>query len=167
VTVVVGIDVGMSKASFSVWNEDKLELLADHFVNANYRRSYALRVLAEKISTSLGPWYPDHVFIEQNLVGNNVKYSINLSQMVGAIAAEMDRNEWPVEFANVSAWKKSIIGKGNASKEDIRVWVDQGYPEYTASCDGVQDRYDAFCVGLYGARMVAIANDLATGRHIL
>lgn len=148
----------MHKADIAVFNDGVLEGLHSEVVLGNYTRAYQLRRLGELVRDQLwGHGHVDYVFIEQNLVGNNVKYSISLAQSVGAIAGALNEQ---IEFVNVSTWKKSVVGAGNAKKDEVRNYVDKTFPEYTALCEGSQDRYDAICIGLYGVGLIDLAAQL-------
>lgn len=156
--ITAGIDVGQAKAAIAIFDGELLVDLEEIISNAALNRHYQLKVLGERVTSVLNDNMVERVFIEQNLVGNNIKYSINLAQAVGAIASHALGE---VDFVNVSSWKKAIVGKGNAKKDDVRLYVDGCYPEYTALCEGSQDKYDAICIGLYGVRLLDLAGSLA------
>jgi Holliday junction resolvasome RuvABC endonuclease subunit len=74
---------------------------------------------------------------------------MGISQTAGAVMAFLAEQSIPVELVNVKHWKKELIGNGNASKEDIAMWLSSTHPVYSAQCDD-QDQRDATCVALYG-----------------
>lgn len=46
-------------------------------------------------------------------------------------------------------WKKAVIGKGNAKKEEIRSWVFENTNEHVRKKLSNQDLVDAYCLSLY------------------
>lgn len=108
------------------------------------------------------------------MVGNNTKYSIQLSQTMGAVqsqlAAHYRHKGAGIYTINVGTWKKKICGNGHATKDDIRYTLEQVNPEYARACDRIdgdelqyrvpiQDRYDAALIGLYGLRISRTVED--------
>lgn len=92
-----------------------------------------------------------HIFCEEPLSLRNGKTTRLLGLAAGAIwAAHLD---WDVfwHWVDVAAWKKEVIGKGNATKEDIRQWslANGGHEDWD------EDHHDAWAISHYGARMLA------------
>ncbi|UVF61510.1 RuvC-like resolvase [Gordonia phage DalanDe] len=89
----------------------------------------------------------DHVgvFMEAPLVGRGgVKTTVLQSKVQGAaLAGYIDGGaEWARE-ANASRTKKLVIGKGNADKDEIMLWVEESYPDIFEMIEGDQDLADA------------------------
>jgi len=84
--------------------------------------------------------------IEEPLYLNNIKVSFALdrSVVVCEIAA-LNVGVNCFSYANTT-WKKSILGRGNASKEDIAKFAEAKWKKYPF---GVQDFKDAACLGLH------------------
>ena len=85
------------------------------------------------------------VFMEAPLVGRGgVKTTVVQSKVQGAVLAGFISAgaEWARE-ANASRTKKQTIGKGNADKADIMLWVEETYPDIFEDIDGDQDLADA------------------------
>ena len=55
-----------------------------------------------------------------------------------------------VSLANVSSWKKRVVGNGRASKEDIANFVGLRWPTFFSQAEGSQDLADAICIARYG-----------------
>lgn len=106
------------------------------------------------------PWryYPGPlaVFVEQPLLGRGgVRSTIKVSQaaaipLLAAVACGVDG----VYEVNVQSWKKQVVGKGNASKDDVKAWLRVNHPERYAFTGGDQDLIDATCIYLYGESIV-------------
>jgi len=151
---VMGIDLGISKVAWSIWEEDVL--VGTHaFISTHSHRPWQLRECARHISLMNQRLMPDHIWIEDTLIGNNKKYSIKLSQTMGAVLSEIYRSHDKIFTVNVSTWKKEVIGSGHASKEDIQSYLYSRDSAYAVLCGNDQDRFDAACIGYYG---VLIAN---------
>lgn len=154
-TRIMGIDLGVNKIAYSVWGGEKDLVEVNHLEVKERTRAITLTRLNHWITGAVMSHVPDHVFIEDTLLGNNTRLSIKLGQTMGAVLSGIGGvqqwNESPNVFlVNVSTWKKEVLGKGNASKEMVRMWVDELGEPYSAQCENNQDRYDAVCIGFYG-----------------
>ena len=96
----------------------------------------------------------DTIWVEKVIIGNNRKYSIGLAETMGAVLSDLSqlRTSQGVDIRQVDnkAWKKQLIGNGNASKDDIRDYIHVTHPGYAPLCEDDQDLYDACCIALYG-----------------
>lgn len=104
------------------------------------------------------------VFIEEPLVAGarNLRSSLKLAQAVGALVAGATEYTDHVYLIPVSTWKKGVVGTGNASKDEVALWLNRVYPNYAAQCDGSQDFIDACCIARYGIGVVTDAEALRT-----
>lgn len=161
-TVVVGIDVGIAKVAWSVWNDDTL-VGVGAYASKEPNRAFVLEDIYTNISTAVSPFYPDFIFIEETLIGNNRKYSIQLSQTIGAVLAAL-ASDAPIYLVNVSTWKKEVLGNGKADKTAIRDYVKGRDSAYAVLCGSDQDKYDAACIGYYGVLISERAELLADPR---
>lgn len=101
-----------------------------------------------------------HVFCEEPLALKNGKTTRLLGLAAGAIwAAHMEFNIW-WHWVDVVSWKKEVVGRGNASKDDIREFClgnpafkkDTRDGPWAGGCDSEPDLYDAWCLKVYGVR---------------
>lgn len=76
----------------------------------------------------------------------NIQSTIKVAQTTGIVHSALDQT---YEVA-VSSWKKRTVGQGNASKPQVRDWLDENHPAIARMCRGNQDLYDAACIALYG-----------------
>lgn len=104
----------------------------------------------------------DSVWIEDIIIGNNRKYSLQLAQMMGAVLSVMSVLEktCDVRLVDNQRWKKEVVGSGHASKEQVKNYIVETHPVYAALCGDDQDAYDATCIGLYGLRILDRADSL-------
>ena len=85
------------------------------------------------------------VAIEQAILIQNPKTTIEIANVIGCVRAGCHRNNYDVVVVDNSRWKKSVIGNGNASKADIlshakEIWGDV-FEE--------QDFADAACIAAW------------------
>ena len=160
-TALLGVDLGVHKIAISVFAEGDsgltlYEVLA-HTSTGATRADQLAEVAAVAHDTALF-YDADWCFIEEPIMGNNHKYSLQLSATCGAVMARLaglrHQQSLAIEMASNKAWKKAIIGNGNSSKDVIRTWVHEHHPAYAALCGVDQDQYDAVCIGLYGLDLV-------------
>lgn len=123
--------------------------------------------IIRQLSASVGSWLaekrPDVLYIEEPLVAGarNLQSSLKIAQVAGALlclSAGMER----VYLVPVSTWKKDTVGHGNATKPEVRAWVDQHYPSIASVCGLDQDLYDAAAVALYGQGCLARSDKLGS-----
>lgn len=86
-----------------------------------------------------------YAFVEEPVVAGarNLRTSLRIAQISGAVLAAV-----PGELVPVPRWKKEVVGKGNATKEEVREWLESqpGYENPLSS----QDHVDATCLRFYG-----------------
>jgi Holliday junction resolvasome RuvABC endonuclease subunit len=91
------------------------------------------------------------VYVEEPLVAGarNLRTSLKIAQVSGVVMASAPDF---AKFVPVSSWKKEIVGKGNAKKEEISEFLLKEYKEMWAECNEDQNLIDAACVALYGVK---------------
>lgn len=92
---------------------------------------------------------PDpRIFCEEPVVAGarNLRSTILVAETVGVVLALDAR----VYLVPVSSWKKSTIGKGNATKDEVREWLNNSHPKYAQQCGVDQDLTDAAAIYLHG-----------------
>lgn len=93
------------------------------------------------------------VYMEEPVVGRNMRSTIVQAQVGGAVMAAADRAGVPYfELVNNSHWKKEVLGKGNAKKPDITAWLEENWPEAYTLAQKDQDLIDASCINRYGVQ---------------
>lgn len=145
----MGVDLGIHKAAWSLWEDDILQS-TEAYASSGHRAT-ELEEIGAKVRVAAELLRPDAIWIEDILIGNNRKYSINLAQTMGAVLASLgakwaDKTLW----VNVATWKKEVIGNGHAKKEDIQNYIYTQDSAYSVLCGHDQDRFDAACIGYYG-----------------
>lgn len=151
---IMGIDLGTRKLAYAIW-EDGVLVETDAYESPDdYMRHVQLMDLHDWIYEVAQNTKPDHILIEDTLVGNNVKYSIQLSQVMGAVMVSLGLYGMEhcvgIYLVNNKTWKKDVLGNGNATKDLIQLWLYERDTAYSVLCGDDQDRFDAACIGYYG-----------------
>ena len=90
-------------------------------------------------------------FIESPIVGKGgVRSTMVQCYTSGAIQGALYDRGIRSQAANVSSWKKHVVGKGNATKPEVGDYLRHGWPAIYREANGNQDLYDAACIALYG-----------------
>ena len=90
---------------------------------------------------------PDIVYIEQAAYIQNIKATLMIDASINMIRATCIEAHIPYQIIDIKAWKKSVLGNGNASKTQI---MDFAKAKIGVELDDNQDLADAFCVATYG-----------------
>lgn len=148
----MGIDLGIHKAALAILEEDQL-ICCDEISSDNVARDTQLYEVS-RWAYQLGLFHEvDSVWIEDVLIGNNRKYSLQLAETKGAMLSSLSGLRYggtDIRMVDVQTWKKQVVGSGHASKEDIKNYIHVTHPAYAPLCGDDQDKYDATCIGLYG-----------------
>lgn len=152
---VIGVDLGIYKVATAHWADDLLMSTDAYSSPALVRQEQLLQVADHLYETVWHTPKVDLVIIEDTLIGNNRKYSIKLSQTMGACLLRLGELQqlktFDVLLVNNKKWKKEVLLNGNATKDMIRNHVNAMNPSYAELCGGDQDRYDATCIAYYGS----------------
>jgi Holliday junction resolvasome RuvABC endonuclease subunit len=99
------------------------------------------------------------VFCEEPVAAGarNLRTYGQLAMTVGAIISAVAEYTPRCYLVPVAKWKMNTVGKGNASKTEVGLWLNQTHPRYAAACGGRQDLIDACCISLYGIGVLADA----------
>lgn len=98
------------------------------------------------------------VFIETPFIGSfRSATTIGLGRINGALAAAFVNGGADVTLVNNRAWKREVIGSGNAKKSDIMQFVVDNYEQVVvqirrAPATVRQDIADSACIAVYGHR---------------
>lgn len=156
----MGIDLGIRKAAFSLL-EDGVLIESDAYEAAPTHRCKELHYVSHYIYDAAASMQPDFVFIEEPLIGNNRKYSLNVAMTYGAVLSEIAYTA-EIIGVNVGQWKRETVGKGNATKEMVCMWLKELDSAYPDMCGHDQDRIDATAIGYYGWRVAERAGRLVS-----
>jgi len=160
---LMGVDLGIHKVSTFTLDAEVPHVAALDFAPIGAPRAMELHALSTYVRSLAALHGVDQVWIEDTLIGNNRKYSLQLTEVKGAVMAELG-TFCDVRLVNVGTWKAQVVGNGNASKDMVRDYIHVTHGAYAPLCGDDQDLYDAACVALYGLQINerAAQLDLAT-----
>jgi Holliday junction resolvasome RuvABC endonuclease subunit len=159
---IIGVDLGVRKVGLAMFSGQDLISAYAFEADSNITRDLQLGEVAGFVHDFALMHEADAVWIEDTIIGNNRKYSIRLAECKGAVMASLSRMRpgLDVRLVDNKAWKKKVVGNGNASKDQVRDYIDVTHPAYAPLCEGDQDLYDACCVALYGLQITEQAAHL-------
>ena len=154
IPIFYGFDLGVRSAYMceiqfdedgTLFRLDKLELKPPK--KGQERRDLELFAIKEFVSYNMKK--NSVVYVEEPLVAGvrNLRTSLKIAQVSGVVMSSVPDF---AKFVPVSSWKKQIVNKGNATKEEISDFLKKQHEEMWARCDGDQNLIDATCVALYG-----------------
>lgn len=176
--IVVGVDPSSKKLAFVTTVEDGPPEAFTHVMKQKdlyARAAEAYEVTyqwALELFDNADPLMEIHVFIEEPVVGRGGVYStLAQSKVHGAIAAAFVNSGVcdSVRGTNNSTAKKKVVGKGNASKPEIKAWAKQYWKQlYIVADDGKdQDVIDAGMHNRYGVAVLGVMERLRRHRRVM
>ena len=150
----VGIDFSKYKVFFALL-DDKSELISYKIVEspnkADIERGQEIYIGAINYFIELVKLFPDTNFIvtcENPIYINNIKTTLAIARNVHnvQIACFNSGNQYNYFGVDVMVWKKTVLGNGRATKEEINKFAKIRWPDDDFDC---QDIADAACIGLY------------------
>lgn len=89
-------------------------------------------------------------WVEDPVVGRSVTATTKQCFISGIIRGHLALAGFSVYGANVSSWKKSVIGNGNADKAAVLAHVQRAWPKIVPRIGIDGDLADAAAINLYG-----------------
>ena len=156
-TVVVGIDPAASRLAMVAICGDAFHWKKFPKLGASGHVACAeARLSTIKFLDSL-PWNNKNIqaFIEDPVLGRG-GFRSTMVQAFTSGAVQGALHEWGcgVHRANVSSWKKEIVGKGNAKKHEVGESLQSRWAALYESISGDEDLCDAASIALFGQVMV-------------
>ena len=154
--VVLGIDPASTRIAYVALAEDDSYLAG---ANKKLGKSggeacaAAWKYMSDVVATIYGQWPDSSVsaFIESPVVGGGgVRSTMVQCFTSGAIQGLLHERGIQSQVANVSSWKKHVVGKGNATKDEVAEYLRRGWPAIYREAGGNQDIYDAACIAFFG-----------------
>lgn len=93
------------------------------------------------------------VGLESPIVGLGRQTVLKLGQVSGSLIAGFTHAGFPPMLVQPSSWKKEVLGRGNANKEEVARWVEREWPEVHRRAVGDQDALDAACIARWTTAM--------------
>lgn len=91
---------------------------------------------------------PSKIAVESPVVAGsrNLRTALDMAMTAGAVVAGARRAGAEVHLVPPALWKKTVVGKGNATKEEVAAFVRSADSRFAAAAEGDQDLVDAFCI---------------------
>jgi Holliday junction resolvasome RuvABC endonuclease subunit len=107
------------------------------------------------------------VFVEMPVMGRGGPGStIPQAQINGALLAGAQMSAAEVIPVNNARVKKTVVGKGNATKDDVRDWVKVAWPVLYDRIGKDQDLCDSAMIYVYGKGVVQRRNKIAKAKNL-
>ena len=147
---IISIDPGINKTGFAVLEAmgRQIRTLAYGTIeppNKNYTPD-RLKFLNSELSKILTKFKPSHMAIEDMYYGKNVKSALILGQARGVLILAAAENGIPCSEYAPRKVKQSVVGNGNADKDQVKYMVKQILK--IESIKGSNDISDALAVGI-------------------
>ena len=121
---VLGIDPGTRLMGYGLIHVDKGKMSCLSYgrikLPVEQDLSWRLHVLDEEVQELLKNISPDVVAIESLFVSKNVMSSLKLAHARGVLLSIFAKRLFPIKEFSPRAIKKAVVGKGQATKEQIQ-----------------------------------------------
>lgn len=167
--VVIGIDPASTHMAFVAIHNDDLLVIADKKLGKSGPEAcHNAQVMTKEVLLKCQEYFGEKnlvAFYELPVVGRGgVRSTMVQCFTSGAVQATLYDFGIPTHTANVSSWKKAIVGRGNADKGQVAECLRLRWPALYTAAEGNQDAYDAACIALYGRQL--LGQEVATPRIV-
>lgn len=161
--ILLGLDPGLGTTGWGVIAADgnRLSHIANGHIKTDAKQPLATRLLTldAALTDLILEYHPNAAAVEEVFVNSNPQSTLKLGQargvvLLGAARAGFDVGEYAARLV-----KKSVVGIGNASKEQVHAMVSRLLPG--AKIAGA-DAADALAVAITHAHHVATARRIPT-----
>lgn len=145
----IGIDYGTRKVAVAVIAQDFTLRALDDLVLTQTERYNELRVLSAFVHEVVAPYaHSANAVIESAILGAsmNAQTLVNLGYTAGAMCVTLINQQITSQFVASATWKKEVIGRGNATKEEVAAWARTVWPDAPIK---TQDMADALAMAVY------------------
>ena len=97
-----------------------------------------------------------YLFVEDPVVGRGgSRATILQSQVHGVVlTVAVQSGSLGVYGVNNKTWKRSVVGNGNATKDEVTDWLRANHPALAKRAGEDQDLVDASCIYLHGRGII-------------
>lgn len=161
-TRIIGIDPGLQKTGWGIIEKEgnALRFLQCGQIRTNARTplSQRLALIDEQIRLVLRLWNPQAAAIEETFMNNNPASALLLGQARGAAIVSLAREGLSVAEYPANLVKKSLVGNGHATKDQIGMMVSMLLPGAKAASS---DEADALAIAICHAHHAATFERIA------
>ncbi len=148
-TVILGIDPGLSNTGWGLINVDgsRLSYISSGVVVTNPKDPIALRLqkIHQGLTKVLEIYKPEQAAIEEVFLNSNAASSLKLGHARGVAILAVALTGIDIQEYAARLVKKSVVGVGNASKEQIAAMVKYLLP---SASPATPDAADALAVAI-------------------
>ena len=144
--ILLAIDTSSFRVALARFNDGVLE--GTITIDANKKEPLDSRVyqLFKGLKDFIDNFKPDMVAIERAVYFQNFNSSKAILEVIAMCKLVCNEKSIPYTMVHNTSWKRVAVGKGNATKDEIKEILSKRYP-MLASC--TQDEVDAVGIGLY------------------
>ncbi|MBT2186619.1 crossover junction endodeoxyribonuclease RuvC [Sphingobium nicotianae] len=160
--IILGLDPGLGTTGWGLIRAEgnRLSHLANGQIRTDTREALAQRLVAldAALTALIAAHNPDHAAVEEVFVNSNPQSTLKLGQARGVVLLGAARSGMSVGEYAARLVKKSVVGVGNASKDQVHAMVARLLPG--AAISG-PDAADALAVAITHAHMFRSAQQLS------
>ena len=125
--IIIGIDPGSHVCGYGILQLENNRIVAAGCdvikVNPNLDLAERLAVIYSEIDQIIDEYKPDIAAVETIFYGKNIKSAFTLGHARGAILLALAQRKIKIVEYSPREVKKSVVGNGNASKEQVEYMV--------------------------------------------
>lgn len=167
---LIGVDPSSKKLAAVITLSDQSmpeiwsRSLAD---NISRKCFWAHRWIKMLVTSYVKRGYEVVFFIEDPVVGRGGAHSTIVQARVNgaALSGAVMGGAKEIHTANNARWKKIVVGKGSASKPDIKKWCRIEWPVLFRLANGDQDLCDAAGINAYGDHVLKLQKRIEKNRQ--
>ncbi|KQC09361.1 MAG: crossover junction endodeoxyribonuclease RuvC [Candidatus Cloacimonas sp. SDB] len=127
--IILGIDPGSNFCGYGVLEIDKGKIIAAGCdvikIKKTLKLAEKLYEIHKGISCIISKYKPDIAAVESIFYGKNISSAFTLGHARGAILLALAQQGIPITEFSPREVKKSVVGNGNASKEQVQYMVQK------------------------------------------
>ena len=155
--IVIGVDPASARVAFVALRGREFFTMAATKLGKTGGEACAAAWMTTHDFLDQLPWpvtEPIQAYVEWPVLGRGGFRSTMVQAFTsGAIQGALHGRGCVTQGANVSSWKKAVVGKGNATKEDVGRSIQLRWPSLYAEVAGDQDLTDASAIAIYGKQL--------------
>lgn len=148
----MGIDYGIRRVAVAMINQRNDVIVLEDLVLSKDERDVEIAVLSRFVLDQVDTyvWNIVGCVIESPILGGslNASTAVQMGITAGAISGILGQHNVGSCFVPSARWKKEVVGKGNATKEDVMAWAVATWPDEPIK---TQDHADALAMAVYAA----------------
>ena len=127
--IILGIDPGSRNCGYGLLELERRTITKAGCgvidTGKNQLLSNRIKQIYQQISKIIVEYKPDRAAVETIFYGKNIKSAFTLGHVRGAILLALSQNNVPIEEYSPREIKKSVVGNGNASKQQVQYMIEK------------------------------------------